>query len=642
MKSHVAWLSLFSAGCLGFLVSAATSAGVTAEHRKQIDEIKREIAKVPALLAKKEVDEAQKLLGEAEGKLKQIAKDAGVAEQDKPLGPLLKQIEQRRESIAKRRGGPAAASGAGAFERDVAPILTARCIKCHGADKSSANLRMDTFNGIIQGGENGGLVIPGKPQASLLVQRISATGDERMPRGGNPLEPDEIKKIVAWIAGGAKYSGDNSTPISSLKPAEPAKTDAAPVAIKKPTGNETVSFKNDIAPWMVNLCVGCHSGEGRGLRQTGLSLETFEKLMKGGNGGRVVVPGNTEESKLWQLVGKQDPIKMPPGQALITPTNHANLKTWIEEGATFDASDPKAPLRNIVPSEADKRAKELAALSPEEFARRRKERAQALWSAAFPNESSAQFENDAFIVTGNAPEARLQEIGGWAHTDADALHKVFKIKEPLIWRGKLIVFVFKDRFSYTEFAQTNERVEIPTETKGHSRVTANAGEAYICLQDVGDSPTDDFPAVRVQLTGLLAEALVQRSPSRAPDWAARGIGLALAARSDAKNPYFRHLVAATHQALRGLDGNKPQELFANGTFSPADLAPVGYTLVSYLLKVGGEAQFVLFLDQTGSGKNPDDALKQVYRTDAASLARSYRAYVDKLPGAKGAGKKSKK
>jgi len=362
--------------------------------------------------------------------------------------------------------------------------------------------------------------------------------------------------------------------------------------------------------------------------------------MKGGNSGRVVLPGNTKDSRLWHLVGEQDPIKMPPAQALITRTNHSNLRTWIEEGAKFDGNDPKAPFRSLVPTAAEKRAKELAALSPEEFAKRRKERAFQLWTAAFPNETSAQIENDAFIVMGNAPEPRLKQIGDWAHSDSELLHKVFKVKEPLIWRGKLIIFVFKDRFSYTEFAQTNERLEVPAETTGHSRVTAGEDEAYVAMQDIGDNVAEESAGVHTQLMGLLAEALLQRSAIRVPDWAARGTGLALAARADSKNPYFRGLAAGAHEALRAVD--KPEDLFANGTFSSADLAPVGYTLITYMLKEGGEPHFVQFLDLLRAGRSFDESLKTVYSADPVGLARSYRVYVDALPGGKTPGKKPKK
>jgi hypothetical protein len=217
---------------------------------------------------------------------------------------------------------------------------------------------------------------------------------------------------------------------------------------------------------------------------------------------------------------------------------------------------------------------------------------------------------------------------------------MFRIKDTLIWRGKLIVFVFKDGFSYAEFTQTNEGVQVPNETKGHSRVTAGQDEAYVCLQDIGDSATEELPDLRTQLMALLAEALLQRSANRVPDWAARGTGLALAARSDSKNPYFRGLNAGAHQALRSIAN--PEEIFANGTFPPGDLAPVSYTLVSFMLKLKGEPQFVQFLDQLGEGKDVNQALRAVYSVDVAGLAHSYRAHVDSLPGARGAAKKAKK
>src|SRR5205823_7661977 len=138
------------------------------------------------------------------------------------------------------------------------------------------------------------------------------------------------------------------------------KPDITPVQINKATGNETVSFTKDIAPFMSNLCVNCHSGNNP---RSGFSLETFEKLMQGGKSGRVVLPGNSKDSRLWHLAGEQDPIKMPPGQALITRTNWNNLRTWIDEGAKYDAGDAKVRLATIVPSSDDAKAKELASLT---------------------------------------------------------------------------------------------------------------------------------------------------------------------------------------------------------------------------------------------------------------------------------------
>jgi hypothetical protein len=637
MNTRSACLSLVAVVCLGLHFCTGSIAAVTVEHKKQIADVKKDLTKVNSLITKKDFDDADKLLGECEQKLKQTAKDAGIDDSNKLISAEFKKVEQLREMLTKKRpaGGAAAGGGSVSFERDVAPILAARCLNCHGANNPRGRLRMDTFDGIVQGGGSGVLLVPNKPAESVLVQRISADGDERMPKNAPALSAEEIKKISDWIAGGAKFSGNNATPIVDLKAAAAAKRETTPVQINKPTGTETVSFTKDIAPFMSNLCVNCHSGNNP---RSGFSLETFEKLMQGGKSGRVVLPGNSKDSRLWHLVGEQDPIKMPQGQALITPTNHRNLKTWIEEGAKFDGPDPKATLRSLVPTDAEKRAKELASLSNDELARRRKERAHDLWKAALPNDSPAEQETDGFFVLGNASEARLKQIADWSGSDADSLRKLFKIKDA-IWRGKLTVFVFKDRFSYSEFAQTNERVEIPADTKGHSRVSSLGDEAYICLLDIGDAATEESPGMRTQLMGLLAEALLQRASNRVPDWAAKGTGLVLAARSDAKNPYFRGLNAAAHEALRAID--KPEELFANGTFSPSDLAPVGYTLVSFMLKQGGEGHFVEFLREVSEGKSLSDSLKSIYNVDVVSLARAYGQFVEGLPGAKASAKKKK-
>lgn len=643
MKSHAAWLSLFVVVCLDLCLCARSNAAVTPEHKKQVEEVKKGVGKVKALINKKEFDEAAKLLTDAEEKLKQVAKDADIEDNHKLLAGVFKQIKDNHDVLARKRpaaGGAGGGTAAGAFEKDVAPILAARCLNCHGANNPKGNLRMDTFAGIMAGGDSGPLVTPGKPAASSLVERISATGDERMPKNARPLAADEIKKISDWIAGGAKFTGNNSTPIAELKADGTNPAGAGPVTgpirIDKPTGKETVSFTNDIAPFMVNLCLNCHSGNEP---RSGFSLETFEKLIRGGKSGRVILPGNTEDSRLWHLVGKQDPIKMPPAQAMITVTNHAKLEIWIKEGAKFDGPDPKAPLRSLVPTDAEKRARELAALSPEEFAKRRKERANQLWNAALPNDPPVENETDALIVMGNAGESRIKQVADWSGASAERLRKLFKVKDALIWRGKLIVFVFKDRFSYAEFSQTNENVLIPADTKGHSRVSSAGDEAYICLLDIGDTPTDDSPGVRTLLMSLLAEASLQRLPNRVPEWAAKGTGLVLAAQSDPKNPYFRGLAAGAHEALRAI--NKPEEIFANGTFSPADLAPVGYTLVSYMLKKGGEPYFVDFLNQAASGKNLSDAFRAVYNVDTVNLARAYHEYVEGLPGSKAAARKKK-
>lgn len=87
----------------------------------------------------------------------------------------------------------------------IQPIFTARCIACHGADKHKANLRLDSYRALIRGGKHGPVIQNGSIQTSDLFRRITlpASHDDFMPKGKQPLSPDQVKSIELWIAAGA-------------------------------------------------------------------------------------------------------------------------------------------------------------------------------------------------------------------------------------------------------------------------------------------------------------------------------------------------------------------------------------------------------------------------------------------------------
>ncbi len=100
--------------------------------------------------------------------------------------------------------GPAVRAADGPdFNRDVRPILAARCFKCHGPDDAArkAKLRLDTREGAEH--------VLGDPAKSELVRRItSADGAEVMPPPAvkNPLSAKEKQVLRAWVASGGKYA----------------------------------------------------------------------------------------------------------------------------------------------------------------------------------------------------------------------------------------------------------------------------------------------------------------------------------------------------------------------------------------------------------------------------------------------------
>ena len=88
------------------------------------------------------------------------------------------------------------------YVREVKPIFAQRCFPCHGALKQNAKLRLDTVTSMLRGGKSEAVVVPGKPDDSLLVGAITGDAGFRMPpeNEGTRVTADEVAKIKRWIA----------------------------------------------------------------------------------------------------------------------------------------------------------------------------------------------------------------------------------------------------------------------------------------------------------------------------------------------------------------------------------------------------------------------------------------------------------
>jgi len=97
---------------------------------------------------------------------------------------------------------PAAAAESPTFNAHVRPLLKAYCFECHGeGEKPKGGLDLRLRRLAAAGGDNGPAFVEGKPDKSLLLERI-ASGD--MPPGKKKLSAAEVAVLKAWIAGGAK------------------------------------------------------------------------------------------------------------------------------------------------------------------------------------------------------------------------------------------------------------------------------------------------------------------------------------------------------------------------------------------------------------------------------------------------------
>lgn len=92
------------------------------------------------------------------------------------------------------------------FEKEVQPILTARCIKCHGGEKKvRGNLRLTSRSAVLEGGDLGPSVTLDKPQESLLLQALTHKGELKMPPK-EPLPAAEVATLTRWVTMGLPWA----------------------------------------------------------------------------------------------------------------------------------------------------------------------------------------------------------------------------------------------------------------------------------------------------------------------------------------------------------------------------------------------------------------------------------------------------
>ncbi len=123
------------------------------------------------------------------------------------------------------------------FVRDIQPIFKAHCLKCHGAEKTKGQLRLDSRPLALKGGVSGKVIVPGDGKGSRMIELLLAKDpDERMPAKAEPLAAGKIELVRRWIDEGAEWPDSASVDakvqkhwayVKPVRPAAPAVKDAA-------------------------------------------------------------------------------------------------------------------------------------------------------------------------------------------------------------------------------------------------------------------------------------------------------------------------------------------------------------------------------------------------------------------------------
>ncbi|TDU68116.1 WD domain G-beta repeat uncharacterized protein [Prosthecobacter fusiformis] len=192
------------------------------------------------------------------------------------------------------------------FYKHIRPILQANCTGCHQPAKAKGDYVMTDFAKLLAGGEEGGAIVPGKPEESNLLKVSSpdAEGKVEMPPKGDPLHETQLALIKRWITEGAT----DDTPASVMAQYD---MDHPPVYVTAPA---VTSLEYSPDGSMIAVAgyheVLIHQADGSGIvaRLVGLA-ERIQKLAWSPDGKKILVTGGSParegEIQIWDVAKKR-------------------------------------------------------------------------------------------------------------------------------------------------------------------------------------------------------------------------------------------------------------------------------------------------------------------------------------------------
>jgi mono/diheme cytochrome c family protein len=499
----------------------------------------------------------------------------------------------------KGTAGKPGTDGTVSFTKQVAPILVAKCAKCH-IDKSSGDFSMATYGQLAKGSKDGLVYFPGKGKTSRMIELIEQ-GD--MPRGGGSVSPEELALLIKWIDEGAKFDGKDATDRLNGRPAAPDAPKTV-IPVVQATGKEEEQFARDVGPVLLANCTGCHGAQNPRGR---LGMDTFTRLLAGGESGAAITPGNGPDSLIIKkLRGTGGGNRMPMGKPALPDDVIAKIEKWISSGAKFDGPDPGQTLAEVV---ALVRAK---AATHEELSRQRSDIAVRNWRLTLPDAPPDRAETDHFLLYGNVGVRELEEVGRLAEEQVPKIDKLLKLpgEGPFI-KGRLTIYVFQKHYDYGEVGTMLEKREIPTESRGHWRYTIV--DAYACVVP----PKSGEYSLAALLSQQIAGAYVA-AQGQFPHWFAEGAGRAVASKLYPKDALVRQW---DERIPSSLGGSKKPDDFLTGGLNPEDSDVLAYSFVKSLS--GNPTRFSAMIAAVHSGAPFDQAFAKQFGNSPSQLAMGW-------------------
>lgn len=249
------------------------------------------------------------------------------------------------------------------YEEKVQPIVFKNCSGCHTSGGHAGGLKLDSFETMLLGGGRGRLVVPGKPESSVLSQALHYAGEDlKMPPRGK-IADAEITAIDAWIAEhpviGQPGVSMSKSPLNEEK-RSPEKSEAAPSATREVltqaagaasaqiTPEKEAFFESKVRPFFAKNCYTCHTSPPSG----GLRVDSREAILKSGKDGVVIVPGHPDQSLMVTALKYTGKLQMPPSGP-VSNEDLATIEKWIRDGAVWPKTTPLSVTSRVTPQQRE-------------------------------------------------------------------------------------------------------------------------------------------------------------------------------------------------------------------------------------------------------------------------------------------------
>lgn len=579
---------------------------------RYVEQIEKQITQAGELFQKERFAASAMAIGKVQSRIERLSQRATGEYRDllqaqhqrmSKAHKLLTDKEQRLAAIQPfpaAQAEPGSSDGNVSFVGTVAPILNAKCGRCH-VTQTRGQFSLKDYNTLMDSTH----VTVGEPNVSHLIEVIE---DGSMPKGGLKVSAAELESLKTWIAAGAPFDGEDKTQIlSQLGPAagDAAMPDApARVTVQPPTGTETVSFAADVAPVLMQNCGRCHmTRNNRG----NFNMAQFRTFIRGGDSGAPVKPGDSANSTLIRRLRGVGGDVMPPSGKLDDAVI-AGIATWIDEGARFNPDDATLAMATLA-------AKGKAAgLSHDDLVVARTKEADRIWKLAMSDVIPKVTDTANFRLVGTPSDEGIDVIAKEVEALLPELQRVLKTtsKERFI-RGNGTLFVLTRRYDFGEFGKMVQKRDFPRGLKAYWN--HNTTIAYSVTMRSREQSMEQF---RVLLARTLAATHIADLDPSVPRWFADGMGFYAAAQLFGKDEQVRAWEQDAVAAARSMQ--RPDD-FLKGRLDEDKAGLVSYVFVRGLRS--DKRRFGKLITSLLSGENFDKSFESIYGSSPEKFFDGY-------------------